>query len=121
MRKLILILLIAIIACVEVDTTPKEEVSEFKELLDLLDLDADLIELFGWDWIKNIGKKIVNVFNKVKGKAKEVVDYLDKIGVLDQLISLAKSGAKYGVNTLCSSYAPSEVCTPIIDAIFQNI
>ena len=120
MRKLIIILLIAIIACVEVDTTPKEEVSEFKELLDLLDLDADSVELF-LDWIKNIGKKIVNIFNKVKGKVKEVVDYLDKIGVLDQLISLAKSGAKYGVNTLCSSYAPSEVCTPIIDAIFQNI
>ena len=120
MRKLIAIILITFIACVEVDTTPKEEVSEFKELLDLLDLDADSVELF-LDWIKNIGKKIVNIFNKVKGKVKEVVDYLDKIGVLDQLISLAKSGAKYGVNTLCASYAPSEVCTPIIDAIFQNI
>ena len=35
MRKLIVILLIAVIACAEVDTTPKEEISDFNELLDL--------------------------------------------------------------------------------------
>ena len=120
MRKLILILLIAIIACVEVDTTPKDEVSDFKELLDLLDLDADSVEL-GWDWIKNIGKKIKNAFNKVTGKIKEAADYLDRIGVLDTLISLAKTGAKLGANALCSTYFSPAVCTPVVEIVFSMI
>ncbi len=46
MRKLISILLIVAIACAEVDTTPKAEKSEFKELLDILDFDVDSVELF---------------------------------------------------------------------------
>ena len=54
MRKLIAILLIAVIACVEVDTTPKNEESDFNELLDLLDLDVNSVEL---NWFKNIFKK----------------------------------------------------------------
>ena len=48
MRKLIVIFLIAAIACAEVDTTPKTEESKFKELFDLLDLDLDSVELFGF-------------------------------------------------------------------------
>ncbi len=55
MRKLIVILLIAVIACAEVDTTPKEEISDFNELLDLLGLDVNSVEL---SWINDIGNKI---------------------------------------------------------------
>ena len=120
MRKLIAILLIAFIACVEVDTTPKEEVSDFKELLDLLDLDADSVELI-FEWFKNIFNKVKDFFKDAVEKVRESVDYLDKIGVMDKLISLAKTGAKYGVNTLCSTYVSQEICTSIIDAVMKNI
>ena len=51
MRKLIIILLIAVIACAEVDNTPKEKVSDFNELLDLLDLDANSVELFKFKFL----------------------------------------------------------------------
>ena len=120
MRKLIAIILITFIACVEVDTTPKEEVSDFKELLDLPDLDADSVELI-FEWFKNIFNKVKDFFKDAVGKVRETIDYLDKIGVMDQLISLAKTGTKSAVIALCSGYFSPAVCIPIVDAIFRMI
>ena len=107
MRKLIVILLIAVIACAEVDTTPKEEVSDFNELLDLLDLDANSVELF-LDFLKKF-------WNKVK----DCVEFLKKIGVWDQLVSLAKTGARYGATKLCGNYFSESICKPVIDVVFK--
>ena len=113
MRKLIVVLLIAFIACVEVDTTPKEEVSDFKEFLDLLDLDTDSVELIN-PWIED-------PFKKIKINIKKVLDYLDKVGILDQLIPLAKTGSKYSFNVLCSKYFTTALCERILKALKHDL
>ena len=118
MRKLVAILLIAVIACVEVDTTPKEEVSDFNELLDLLDLDVNSVEL---GWISNIFKKVGNFFKGIWDKIKGTVQWLKDKGIWDQLVSLAKTGARIGVTSLCSAYLSPAVCGPVVNAVFSLV
>ena len=115
MRKLVAILLIAVIACVEVDTTPKEEVSDFNELLDLLDLDVNSVELSLGDFLNGVKGFFGNLWNKVK----DCVEFLKKNGVWDQLVSLVKTGARYGATKLCGNYFDESICNPIIDVIFK--
>ena len=67
MRKLIAILLITAIACAEVDTTPKAEKSEFKELLDILDFDVDSVELFFTEIFDGIGNFLGSIWDTIKG------------------------------------------------------
>ena len=118
MRKLVAILLIAVIACVEVDTTPKEEVSDFNELLDLLDLDANSVEL---GWLSDIFKKVGNFFKGIWDKIKGTVQWLKDKGIWDQLVSLAKTGARIGVTSLCSAYLSPAVCGPVVNAVFSLV
>ena len=118
MRKLVAILLIAVIACVEVDTTPKEEVSDFNELLDLLDLDANSVEL---GWLKKIFKKVGNFFKGIWNGIKGTVQWLKDKGIWDQLVSLAKTGARIGVTSLCSAYLSPAVCGPVVNAVFSLV
>ena len=118
MRKLIAILLIAVIACVEVDNTPKEEVSDFNELLDLLDLDANSVEL---GWLKKIFKKVGNFFKGIWDKIKGTVQWLKDKGIWDTLVSLAKTGARIGVTSLCSAYLSPAVCGPVVNAVFSLV
>ena len=118
MRKLVAILLIAVIACVEVDTTPKEEVSDFNELLDLLDLDANSVEL---GWLKKIFKKVGNFFKGIWNGIKGTVKWLKDKGIWDKLVSLAKTGARIAVTSLCSTYLSPAVCTPVVNAVFSLV
>ena len=118
MRKLVAILLIAVIACVEVDTTPKEEVSDFNELLDLLDLDANSVEL---GWLSDIFKKVGNFFKGIWNGIKGTVQWLKDKGIWDQLVSLAKTGARIGVTSLCSAYLSPAVCGPVVNAVFSLV
>ena len=118
MRKLVAILLIAVIACVEVDTTPKEEVSDFNELLDLLDLDANSVEL---GWLSDIFKKVGNFFKGIWDKIKGTVQWLKDKGIWDTLVSLAKTGARIGVTSLCSAYLSPAVCGPVVNAVFSLV
>ena len=118
MRKLIIILLITVIACAEVDNTPKEEVSDFNELLDLLDLDANSVEL---GWLKKIFKKVGNFFKGIWNGIKGTVQWLKDKGIWDQLVSLAKTGARIGVTSLCSAYLSPAVCGPVVNAVFSLV
>ena len=116
MRKLIVILLIAVIACTEVDTTPKEEVSDFNELLDLLDLDVNSVEL---SWLTDIGKKIGRFFGNMWNSIKSKIQWLKDNGIWDKLVSLAKTGAKIAAKSVCSAHFSPFICIPLIDAIFS--
>ena len=120
MRKLIAILLIAVIACVEVDNTPKEEVSDFNELLDLLDLDANSVELI-FGWLKGFFKKIKGVFGKVWKVVKGPVKWLKKKGIWDQLISLAKTASKSAVTSLCSEHFSDSICKPVVEGVYKLV
>ena len=115
MRKLIVILLIAVIACAEVDTTQKEEVSDFNELLDLLDLDVNSVEL---SWIDDIGNKIAGYFGYMWESVKSTIQRLKDIGVWDQLVAYAKAGARNLANSFCLRYCSPSICAPLINAIF---
>ncbi len=116
MRKLIAILLIAAIACTELDTTPKVEEPEFKELLDLLDVDLDSIEL---SWLGNIFKGIGNFFKGVWNGIKSGIQWLKDKGIWNTVVSLAKTGGKLLATGFCSRYLPSNVCKPAVDGIFK--
>ena len=124
MRKLIIILLITVIACAEVDNTPKEKVSDFNELLDLLDLDANSVELFKFklfDWFKKFIKDVKGFFGNLWDKVQKPIEMLKASGVWDQLYSLAKTGSKFAVIKLCSEYFAKDTCTGIVDGIFKMI
>ena len=118
MRKLIAILLIAVIACVEVDTTPKAEEPDFKELLDLLDVDVNSVEL---GWFSNIFKKIGGFFKGIWNKVKEGINWLKKKGIWDTLVTVAKTAGRIAATTLCSSYFTPAVCTPVVNTVFSLI
>ena len=86
MRKLIAILLIVAIACAEVDTTPKVEKSEFKELLDILDFDVDSVELFLREIIDGIGNLIGGLWDKIK----EGIQWMKNSGLWDSVKQFLK-------------------------------
>ena len=124
MRKLIIILLITVIACAEVDNTPKEKVSDFNELLDLLDLDANSVELFKFkffDWFKKFINDVKGFFGNLWNNVQKPIEMLKASGVWDQLYSLAKTGTKFGAVTLCSEYFAKDTCSTIVDGIFKMI
>ena len=118
MRKLIAILLIAVIACVEVDTTPKNEESDFNELLDLLDLDVNSVEL---NWFKNIFKKVGNFFKGLWGKVKQGINWLKEKGIWSMLMTVAKTAGRIAATSLCSTYLTPAVCTPVVNTVFSLI
>ena len=124
MRKLIIILLITVIACAEVDNTPKEKVSDFNELLDLLDLDANSVELFKFkffDWFKKFINGVKGFFGNLWNNVQKPIEMLKASGVWDQLYSLAKTGTKFAVVKLCSEYFAKDTCSTIVDGIFKMI
>ena len=124
MRKLIIILLITVIACAEVDNTPKEKVSDFNELLDLLDLDANSVELFKFkffDWFKKFINGVKGFFGNLWNNVQKPIEMLKASGVWDQLYSLAKTGTKFAVVKLCSKYFAKDTCSTIVDGIFKMI
>ena len=117
MRKLIAILLIAVIACVEVDTTPKNEESDFNELLDLLDLDVNSVEL---NCFANIFKKIGNVFQGTWDKVKQGIEWLKKKGIWNTLMTIAKNYGRVAATTFCSSFFSPEFCKPLFNTVFST-
>ncbi len=124
MRKLIIILLITVIAYAEVDNTPKEKVSDFNELLDLLDLDANSVELFKFkffDWFKKFINGVKGFFGNLWNNVQKPIEMLKASGVWDQLYSLAKTGTKFAVVKLCSEYFAKDTCSTIVDGIFKMI
>ena len=121
MRKLIIILLIAVIACAEVDNTPKEKVSDFNELLELLDLDANSVELQVTYWFNNFSDKVKRFFGKLWDRVKDGVQWLKEKGIWDKLVSFAKTGSKYAVSKLCAQYFDTSICKPVEDVIFKFI
>ena len=124
MRKLIIILLITVIACAEVDNTPKEKVSDFNELLDLLDLNANSVELFKFkffDWFKKFINGVKGFFGNLWNNVQKPIEMLKASGVWDQLYSLAKTGTKFAVVKLCSEYFAKDTCSTIVDGIFKMI
>ena len=93
MRKLLAILLIAVIAC-----------NGFVETFESLELDNEAVELGLFDWLKWL-------WNKVKG----VVNWLKEKGVWDQIVSVAKTVGKYAAKALCKKFSKSDKCGDIVD------
>ncbi len=114
MRKLISILLIVAIACAEVDTTPKTEESKFKEFIDLLDLDLDSVELFGFG---NFFDGFGGIFEDIWDEIQSGIEWLKEEGIWDTIVSVAKTAGKYAATHYCSEYLSPEVCKPVIDGI----
>ena len=93
MRKLLAILLIAVIAC-----------NGFVETFESLELDNEAVELGLFDWLKWL-------WNKVKG----VVNWLKEKGVWEQIKSVAKTLGKVAAKALCKKFSKSDKCGDIVD------
>ena len=146
MKKFLLILIIALIACAEIEEkVQKEDELEviFNKLLDSIDFDdPNIVELQNiFDNIINKIKEIVNkginkgkeIIDKVKeiiNKGKETyikikdeisngIDFLKEKGLWDKLVDAAKTAGKMGAITLCSSYLTPVVCGPLVEIVFQ--
>ena len=117
MRKLIVILLIAVIACTEVDTTPKEEVIDFNELLDLLDLVVNSVEL---DWLTDIGDKISGFFGNMWDSVKRIIQNMKNNGILDKLKRYSEESRKAEALTYCKKYCSPAICEILIKAMFSH-
>jgi hypothetical protein len=99
MRKFLVFLLIAVIACAEV--AEKDAFEDFEIDLDSVELKSWLGNI--WNKIKSFGQK---VWNGIKGG----VDFLKRTGIWNVL----KTAGKAVATTACSAYLSPAVCGPII-------
>ena len=102
MRKLLVFLLIAVIACAEV--AEKDAFEDFE-------LDLDSAELKSW--LGNIWNKIKSFGQKVWNGVKSGVDFLKRTGIWNVL----KTAGKAVATTACSAYLSPAVCGPVIGAL----
>ena len=110
MRKLLAILLIAVIAC-----------NGFLETFESLELDNEAIELGLFSWIGKLWNKVKGVFGKIWKVVKGPVEWLKKKGILDQLISLAKTASKSAVTSLCSEHFSESICKPVVEGVYKLV
>ena len=143
MKKFLLILIIAVIACVEVEEKVQKE-DKLKvilhDFLNFIDFeDPTIVELGLLDKIKNFIKKTIlkgkELIDKVKNaieKGKDIlkdmkdqilkgVDLLKEKGIWDKLVGYVKTGGKAAALKLCSEYLTSAVCTPLIEVVINLI
>ena len=96
MRKFLLVLLIAVIAC--------------NDVVDTLDFEDAELNIF-----KSIGKFFSNLWSKVKG----VVQKLKNWGVWDGIVKAAKTVGKLAAKALCNKYDSSGKCGYIVDKFIK--
>ncbi len=89
MRKFLVILFIAFIACAEV-----AEISDAEQKI-----------------------RIKNVFKKIRDLVKKAKDWLKKVGVYDQVVELIKTAGKYAGKALCKKITKSDLCDTYIDQL----
>ena len=110
MRKFLVILLIAAIACVEVSNT-KEKVTE-DELLKLLNIDS--VEM---GFIKKVVRKIGNFGKKVWNGVKNGINFLKQKGWWEPIKTILKTAGKAAATAACSAYLSPAVCAPVINIL----
>ena len=96
MRKFLLVLLIAVIACNDVVET----------------IDLDDVEL-------NIFTAIGNFFKGLWDKVKGVVEKLKSWGVWDAVVKAAKTVGKLAAKALCNRFDSSGKCSDIVDKFIK--
>ena len=96
MRKFLLVLLIAVIACNDVVET----------------IDLDDVEL-------NIFTAIGNFFKGLWDKVRGVVDKLKSWGVWDAVVNAAKTVGKFAAKALCNRFDSSGKCSDIVDKFIK--
>ena len=96
MRKFLLVLLIAVIAC--------------NDVVDTLDFEDAELNIF-----KSIGKFFSNLWSKVKGVVQKLKDW----GVWDAIVQAAKTLGKFAAKALCNKYDSSGKCGDIVDKFIK--
>ena len=96
MRKFLLVLLIAVIACNDVDTLDFDD-AEFRNIF------------------QKIGDFFGNLWNKVKGVVQKLKDW----GVWDSIVKAAKTVGKLAAKALCNKYDSSGKCGDIVDKFIK--
>ena len=99
MKKFLIILLIAIVACSTVSTVEEEE------------FDLEKINLPNW---------IKNGWSKIKETVKKVVQFLKDTGLWASILNFVKKQAIAAANKLCNKHFENGFCVELINNA-QNI
>ncbi len=146
MKKFLLILIIAVIACVEVEEKVQKDDKLkviFHDFLDSIDFeDPNIVELLfdnlvkkikDWvkeglikgkeliDKVKNVIEKGKDIFKDMKDQILKGVDLLKEKGIWDKLVGYVKTGGKLAATTLCSTYLTPDVCAPLIEVVLNLV
>ena len=97
MKKFLLVLLIAVIAC--------------NDVVDTIDLDDAEF--------RNIFQKIGDFFKGLWDKVKGVVNKLKNLGVWDSIVKAAKTVGKLAAKALCNKFDSSGKCSDIVDKFIK--
>ena len=146
MKKFLLILIIAVIACAEVEEKVQKE-DKLKvilhDFLNFIDFeDPTIVELLFdklikkiKDWVKEgliKGKELIDKVKNAIEKGKDIledlkdsisqgVDLLKKKGIWDEIVKYVKTGGKLAATTLCSNYLTPVVCAPLVEIVFNIV
>ena len=147
MKKLLLIIIIAVITCIEVEEKVQKE-NELEvnhhDFLDSIDFgDPNIVELDqSLDSIKDKLTELIksgniqgkDIFEKVKDvieKGKDILkdfnmidkapDFLKKVGIWDTVIELIKIGAKVAALKKCIDFIIPNNCQPLVHIINEII
>ena len=108
MKKILFVLLIAIITCVDIseEITPANPFNE-----------EDLAKLQAW--LEGHQVEIEEVMIKIKKFVKKAIDWLKKKGIWDTLVQTALNGGKKLAVEACKKYFPTIICEPVIGELFK--
>ena len=110
MKKLLCILLIAAISCSIVEDL--KSVGIFDER------DDEVLKGLP-DFFKRLWDKIVDIWNNIIPKFKELIQWLKDNNYWDSLIDIIqKQGTKYGTD-FCSKYLDHDLCADLVGWIFS--
>ena len=102
MKKILFLVLIAIIACSQVEQYEPYDIEDFDLILE--------------------GINIRSLWNKFKNNASQAKQFLKSIGLYDPLINLLKKYASgYAVNYCTSKGIPNDICQSIVNFLLSFI
>ena len=106
MRKLLVLVLFAVVAC----STLEDDLLELQPVFDEVSLEGIDLDVF------------VDLWNKAKTIFQKGVDFLKENGLYDPLVDLLKTkGRELALNLCIDNVASEKTCTSIIDWLLSHL
>ena len=106
MRKLLVLVLLAVVAC----STLEDDLAEYKPIFD--DVSLEGIDL----------SVLIKIWNNVKDCFQKAVDFLKENGLYEPLVNYIRTdGREYALKFCTNKITSKEVCTGIIDWVLSHL